>query len=253
MADDFLFCATIILMKDKLIFLDTETTGNDLEKDRLMQVCYKIDDKLTVKNFKPPVPISIKAMSITNITNKMVENEEPFVDSETSKELSDLLKENILVAHNAKFDIAMLNNEGLNVPQYICTLRLARYLDEKQEIPEYNLQFLRYYYDVDLENIVAHSADGDVKVLEAVFGHLYKIAKAKAPDTDYEDIIKRMVDISSKPSIIKKFVFGKHIGSLVEDVAKIDAGYLEWLLKQKEIEGTDEDWIYTLKFYLNKI
>ena len=240
------------MMKNKLIFLDTETTGNDLEKDRLVQVCYKIDDKLTVKNFKPPVPISVKAMSITNITNKMVENEEPFKGSEIAKELDNLLKENILVAHNAKFDIAMLNNEGLNVPQYICTLRLARYLDEKQEIPEYNLQFLRYYYDVDLENIVAHSADGDVKVLEAVFGHLYKIAKAKAPDTDYEDIIKRMIDISSKPSIIKKFVFGKYSGSSVEDIAQTDAGYLEWLLKQKEIEGTDEDWIYTLKYYLER-
>lgn len=239
-------------MKNKLIFLDTETTGNDLEKDRLMQVCYKIDDKLIVKNFKPPVPISVKAMSVTNITNKMVENEESFEGSETKKELQELLNDNILVAHNAKFDIAMLENEGMTVPKYICTLRLARYLDDTMEIPEYNLQFLRYYYDVDLDNIVPHSADGDVKVLEAVFGHLYKIAKRKAPDTDYEDVIKRMIDISSKPSIIKKFVFGKYSGSSVEDIAQTDAGYLEWLLKQKEIEGTDEDWIYTLKFYLNK-
>jgi len=193
----------------KLIFLDTETTGNDLKEDRLCQVCYKIDDKLVVKNFKPPIPISIKAMSITNITNKMVENEEPFQGSKTKEELQMLLKDNILVAHNAKFDIAMLKSEGVDVPQYICTLRLARYLDDKQEIPEYNLQFLRYYYDVDIENIVAHSADGDVLILEAVFKHLYKTAEKKSKDTSEENIIKRMMEISSRPSIIKKFNFGK--------------------------------------------
>ncbi len=236
----------------KLIFLDTETTGNDLKEDRLCQVCYKIDDKLVVKNFKPPIPISIKAMSITNITNKMVENEEPFQGSKTKEELQMLLKDNILVAHNAKFDIAMLKSEGVDVPQYICTLRLARYLDDKQEIPEYNLQFLRYYYDVDIENIVAHSADGDVLILEAVFKHLYKTAEKKSKDTSEENIIKRMMEISSRPSIIKKFNFGKYVDRLVEDIAKEDRGYLEWFLRTKEEEGTDEDWIYTLKHYLKK-
>ncbi len=239
----------------KLIFLDTETTGNDLEKDRLCQVCYKIEDgDIKVKNFKPEVPISVKAMSVTNITNKMVENEPVFKGSDTANELQNLLNENILVAHNAKFDIAMLQNDGLTVPKFICTLRLARYLDDAVEIPEYNLQFLRYYYDVDFGDIeiVAHSADGDVLVLEAVFKHLYNKAQEKSNGATHEDIISRMIDISAKPSIIKKFVFGKYNGYLVEDVAKEDKGYLEWLLRTKEAEGTDEDWIYTLKYYLKK-
>lgn len=238
----------------KLIFLDTETTGNDLEKDRLCQVCWKVDDNLVVKNFKPEIPISVKAMSITHITNNMVENDSAFKGSETFDELQALLNENVLVAHNAKFDIAMLENDGMKVPNYICTLRLARYLDDKVEIPEYNLQFLRYYYDVSFDvEINPHSADGDVLVLEAVYKHLYDNAKEKAGgEVDEDGIIKRMMDISSKPSIIKKFVFGKHNGSLVEDVAKVDKGYLQWLLKTKEEEGTDEDWIYTLKHYLGK-
>ncbi len=160
----------------KLIFLDTEGTGIDLKEDRLCQVAYKIDDTMTVKNFKPPVPISIKAMSVTNITNKMVENEEAFQGSDFAKELQELLNENILVAHNASFDIAMLENEGLKVPQYICTLKLSRYLDDKAEIPEHNMQFLRYYYGIDMD-VVAHSADGDVLVLEAVHNHLINLAK----------------------------------------------------------------------------
>ena len=38
------------------------------------------------------------------------------------------------------------------------------------------------------------------------------------------------------------------------EVAKVDPGYLEWLLKQKEeSDQIDEDWIYTLKHHLGKL
>ncbi|MCK4918175.1 MAG: 3'-5' exonuclease [Candidatus Pacebacteria bacterium] len=242
----------------KLIFLDTETTGNDLKEDRLCQVAYKIDGDMTAKNFKPTIPISIKAMSVTNITNKIVENEEAFQGSNFAKELQDLLNENILVAHNASFDIAMLENEGLKVPNYICTLKLSRYLDDKAEIPEHNLQFLRYYYDVDPNltdghslDVIAHSADGDVLVLEAIYKYIHNLAKEKSNTEADEDILNRMMEISKKPSLIRRFSFGKHINKLVEDVVQEDKGYLEWFLKTKEEEGTDEDWIYTLKYFLN--
>jgi len=243
----------------KLIFLDTETTGNDLKEDRLCQVAYKIDDKMTVKNFKPIIPISVKAMSVTNITNKMVENEESFKGSSFSQDLQQLLNDNILVAHNAKFDIVMLENDGLKVSDYICTLRLSRYLDEQAEIPEHNLQFLRYYYDVDLNltdgqgiEVVAHSADGDVLVLEAVYKYLFDLAKEKSKIGNDEVILKRMIEISRQPSLIRRFSFGKHVNKLVEDVAQEDKNYLEWFLRTKEEEGTDEDWIYTLKHFLRK-
>jgi len=235
----------------KLIFLDTETTGNDVKEDRLCQVAYKIDDKITVKNFKPPIPISIKAMSITNITNKMVENGEPFKGSSFANELQKLLNDNILVAHNASFDIAMLENEGLKVPNHICTLKLSRYLDDDAIIPEHNMQFLRYYYGIDME-VVAHSADGDVLVLEQIFKYIYDLAREKANSNDEKTILNRMIEISNKPSLIRRFSFGKHVDKLVENVLKEDRGYLEWFLKTKEEEGTDEDWIYTLKYYLGR-
>ncbi len=247
-------------MKKKLIFLDTETTGNDLAKDRLCQVAYKQVDiqekkdskkseKLIVQNFKPTIPISVKAMSITHITNKMVEKEGEFQGSKFAQKLEKILSENILVAHNAKFDIAMLENEGLKTPESICTLRLARYLDSEQEIPEYNLQFLRYYYEVEVE-VDPHSADGDVIVLEAIFNHLLKTAQEKAPKASAEEIIQRMIDISNNPVLIKKFPFGKYVGEKVADIVQKDRQYLNWLKKTKEAEGTDEDWIFTLKHYL---
>ena len=246
----------------KLIFLDTETTGNDLKEDRLCQICYKFEDevddqgeitkkgKIVTKNFKPPIPISVKAMSVTHITNKMVENEEPFKGSKTAKELQEILNDNILVAHNAKFDIAMLESEGIKVSQNICTLRLARYLDNECEIPEYSLQFLRYYYGIELD-APAHSAEGDVLVLEAVFKYLYEKAESRSEKKDRETIIKRMIEISAQPSLIRKFVFGKYNGRKVAEIALEDKGYLEWLLKIKK-EEEDEDWIYTLEYFLKK-
>ncbi len=237
-------------MKKQLIFLDTETTGNDLEKDCLCQVAYKKGEKMTVQNFKPTIPISTKAMSVTHITNKMVENEKAFKDSKFAKDLEGILQKNILVAHNAKFDIAMLQNEGLKISDsVICTLRLARYLDSEQEVPEYNLQFLRYYYEVEVQ-VVPHSADGDVIVLEAVFNHLFADAQEKAPNASEEEIIARMIDISNNPVLIKKFNFGKYNGEKVEDVAIKDRQYLAWLKRTKDEEGTDEDWIHTLEHYM---
>src|SRR3989338_2785450 len=72
---------------DKLIFLDTETTGNDLLFDRLVQISYSHSGKLISEFFKAPVPISIKAQSITHITNKMIGDKKPFSQSEKKIEL----------------------------------------------------------------------------------------------------------------------------------------------------------------------
>lgn len=234
----------------KLLFLDTETTGNDVAKDRLCQICYKTATQTRTEYFKPPVPISVKSSSITHITNKMVADKPAFAESEMKRNLEDLLANHALVAHNAKFDIAMLEAEGLAVPNFICTLRLARYLDENAVIPEYNLQFLRYYLDLEIES-VAHDALGDVLVTEAIFNR--QLQKFLDQGLSEEEAIAKMIEISSRPSLFKKIPFGKHKDKTLEEIAKIDRGYLEWLYKQKLEDGEqDEDWLYTLKHYLEK-
>jgi len=233
-----------------LIFLDTETTGNDITKDRLSQVCYRFNGVVCNEYFKPPVPMSVKAMSITHITNKMLADKPAFKGSLMHDSLKKLLKDNILVAHNAKFDIGMLENEGLSVPNFICTLRVARYLDNNNLIPEYGLQFLRYFLDLDVEGS-AHDAEGDVNVLCAVFDRLFQ--KIKELEGSEEKAIEKMIEISKTPTIFNKFNFGKYKDKAVEEVLKNDRRYLEWLLNTKlENEQNDEDWIYTLKYYLSK-
>jgi len=232
-----------------IIFLDTEATGVDLKKDRLCQVCYKKDGVIKTEFFKPPLPISIKAMSITHITNEMVDDKEPFKVSAYYDELKEVLATHVLVAHNASFDVAMLKAERLEVPKYICTLKLAQHLDEKGEIPEYNQQFLRYYFDLKFDQPIApHDAESDVIVLEAIYKELEKRFIKKYGE---KGMIEKMIEISTLPALIKNFVFGKYRGETIEDIAIRDKGYLEWLYnaKQQKPEG-EEDWLYTLEYYL---
>jgi DNA polymerase III epsilon subunit-like protein len=237
--------------KEHLIFLDTETTGIEVLKDRLCQVCYRTPEGIFAEYFKPPVPMSVKSMSITNITNKMLADKKPFSGSAMNKTLQELLSKGVLVAHNAKFDIAMLTAEGMTVPKSICTLRIARYLDPNNVIPEYNLPFLRYYYELEVPDAPAHDAQGDVKVLCAVFDKLFERMKEEFPAFSEEELIDRMIEISSKPSLYKIFNFGKYKDKKLEEVVKSDRRYLEWLLSQKMTDGgQDEDWIYTLDYYL---
>ena len=238
----------------KIIFFDTETTGNE-PKDFLCQIAWKEPGNTEMKAglFKPPFPIPFEAMAVHNITNKMVEDKPVFKDSPEWKEVKDTFEnENtVVVAHNATFDLGMLAKEGIIPKNVICTLRVARELDTESKLSKYNLQYLRYALDLEVEGI-AHSADGDVLVLEKLFERLLK--KVNETEPDQENALKKMIEISSRPSIIKTFNFGKYAGKSVADVKKVDAGYLEWLLKSKlENSPDDADWIYTLKTFLGKL
>ena len=237
-----------------LIFFDTETTGNE-PKDYLCQIAWKTPGNTEMKAglFKPPFPIPFEAMAVHNITNKMVENEPAFKNSPLWNEVKEIFEneQTAVIAHNAKFDLGMLAKEDIVPKNVICTLRVARELDSESKLSKYNLQYLRYALDLEVEG-VAHSADGDVLVLEKLFERLLK--KMIELEGDEETAIKRMIEVSSRPSILKTFNFGKYAGKAIADVKKTDAGYLEWLLKSKlENSPDDEDWIYTLKHHLGKL
>ncbi|MBI3255673.1 MAG: 3'-5' exonuclease [Candidatus Andersenbacteria bacterium] len=232
-----------------LLFLDTETTGNMPGKDRLVSIAYKNGEEMKHEFFKPPMPISVDAMATHHITNEMVADKPAFEGSATHTELAKLLAEHTLVAHNAAFDIGILETEGLKVPQFICTYKVARVLDTEGVIPRFSLQYLRYFLKLNIDGVMAHDAAGDVKVLEALFKRL-------EPKMD----VAKMIEVSKQPILLRHFGFGKYKGQLFADVAKTDRRYLEWLYNQKEFDaagghskyGRDEDLVFTLKHYLEK-
>ncbi len=237
----------------KIIFFDTETTGNE-QKDFLCQIAYKTGEETFSALYKPPTKIPPEASAVHHITNKMVADKPAFQETTDAKKIKKLFEDadTVVVAHNAPFDLMIIEKEGIKPKNFICTLRVARDLDKEAKIDRYNLQYLRYLLEIEVE-ATAHDAMGDVLVLEKLFERL-KNKIMSEENVDKNIAIEKMIEISSHPSIIKTLNFGKYKGKKVEEVVNIDRGWLEWLLREKEKgDVLDEDWIYTLKHYLNRV
>lgn len=238
----------------RIIFFDTETTGTG-EGDRLCQLAIKewgLDEPVLNALYKPPLPIAIEAMSIHHITEKMVAERPGFVQAPEYAGIKELFEseDTIAVAHNAAFDIGMLAREGIAPAYTICTYKVAKALDPNDLIPQYKLQYLRYLLGIDVQ-ATAHDAFGDVAVLEGLFERL--LAKLMQQGYSQDDALGEMMSISQRPMLFSTIRFGKHKGKRIEDVARTDPGYLQWLLdeKKKSPEG-ETDWIYTLEHHLAK-
>ena len=179
-------------------------------------------------------------MSINHITNEMVKDKPRFKNSDAWKKLKDLIinENKIIVAHNAKFDVGMLNKEDIHPQKTICTYKMARFLDKEGQIPQYNLQYLRYYLSLNID-ASPHDALGDILVLEALFQRIH----TKARDEFGTGTIDKMIEITKNPVLLVKMPYGKHKGMRFD---KIPGDYLQWL------SGTDldEDMVYTVKHHL---
>ncbi len=245
----------------KIIFFDTETTGIGAE-DFLCQIAYKVypdqqgevNDEVFTEIYKPAIPIPPGASAVHHITNEMVKDKLAFTKSPEFTRIKDMFEDenSIVVAHNMTFDQDMVKKEGINLKNTICTLRVARHLDRDAKLAKHNLQFLRYALGIEIE-ATAHDALGDVLVLEKLFQRLLKKIITDE-NIDEGKALERMIEISSKPSMMRVFSFGKHNGKKVEEVVTTDRPYLEWLLNQKIQDGAshEDDWVYTLKHFLGK-
>lgn len=229
----------------ELLFLDVETTGLENE-DRLVEVGFKISDVTMTERFKAPVPVKIGAMAVNHITNTMLESCRPFEGSIMQQILKDTAAKDdvVFVAHNAPFDIGMLAKDGVVFTKYIDTKKLSHALDKDDSMESHRLQYLRYYYGVELPKAEAHTAEGDIAVLEAVYHALVSLLG--------NPTIEEQIAISKRPVLYTKFKFGKYNGNSIADIASVDPNYLQWLLDQKKNNNQNEDdWIYTLEHYLN--
>ena len=234
-----------------IIILDTETTDRD-ESKRLIQLAYKnlATGEVVNEFFKPPVLITFGAMAVHHVTNEMVADKELFAESERKALLTELLKENILVAHNAPFDIQVLENEGLEIGKNLDTLRLARHLIEDSE--QYSLQYLRYSLGLNVE-ASAHDALGDVLVLEALFEYLKKQVKEQFSLSSEEEVMAKLLELSAMPVLMNIINFGKYKGKTFAEVVKEDRSYLEWLFgseTSKPESEQNEEMVYTLRHWL---
>ncbi len=228
-----------------LIFLDTQTTG--LKDGRVVQVAYKMSTPgtLVAEYFKPPVQIDIEAMAVHHITEKKVSGKEIFKESQMFKDLSLSLRDSILIAHNAPYDISILANEGIAVGKFICTYKIAYHI---YDLPNYKMQYLRYLWGIEEDSASAHDAGGDVVILEKVFLHMLE-EYSKSNNLTQQQAIDKFIEISSKPQLQRKITFGKHAGKTFEEIRKNDPSYLTWLCNNA-LADKSEDFVYTVKHYV---
>ena len=238
-----------------MIYLDTETTGLT-ERDRLCQIAFLVEtledgDKQIVETLcKPIVPVSKEASLINGITNTMLEKELPFAETEVYKLLLTLNKaNNILVAHNAPFDLEMLRREGIEWKgKVIDSLSCSRKLyNDDHTISSNSLQNLRVSLALsDIENnlaaafntrVKAHSALGDVISLYALMQHLKKHKALKTLDN--VNVEETLVSLSANKNVQMEFIrFGKYNGKTFKTVAKEDPAYLEWIISCETMEAS---------------
>ena len=146
----------------KLIFFDTETTGNTPD-DVLCQIAYRTGNENFASLYKPSKKIPPEASAVHHISNKMLEDKKSFKDSGDLPKIKKLFEDenSVIVAHNAPFDLHMIKKEGIEPKNFICTLKLARYLDPDEKIGRYNLQYLRYLLDLDIDAQAHDALDGN--------------------------------------------------------------------------------------------
>lgn len=229
-----------------VIFLDTETTGVE-SKDRICALGLIYDQINHFELINPGKKIPPSASAIHHITNEMVTEAPTFSSSKSYLKLRELNStENVLVSHNAPFDLAMLEKEGLTWQgRVIDTLKCSKSLMD--DLEGYSLQFLRYelrLYRHERETfraydlpITPHHALSDALHTKMVLEYLLDLAD-----------IERLIEISKSHVLLNRLPFGKYAKKRIEEIALKDPGYLKWM--SDSLMDMDEDLRYSIDYYL---
>ena len=236
-----------------LIYLDLETTG--LEKnDRICALaCIAFDGEIMqqhTQQIRPPKKIRPEASAVHHITNEMIKEAPVFSKSDVVAWLQvQNQSENILIGHNINFDLGMLEKESF-VWQggIIDTLKCTKHLI--QEIDRFALQYLRYelqLYKSESEiaekmgiRLQAHTALSDAFHVMLLHRYLNDMADDE-----------QLQELTLERALVKKFNFGKYSGRYIEEIARHDQGYLEWMLNN--MFDMDSDLRYSVKYYLKEV
>lgn len=226
-------------MQKPFLYFDTETT--DIQVKDIIQLAFVTDSNVQLNMyFKPRQNISFAAMAVHHLTPEFLADkptfEEAVIDTKdidpdfVGESLTDYLnflaQKYIWVAHNVEFDLEVLERKNIKIPEYICTLKLARNIFQlgDHDLESYALQYLRYYLGLykkeDNAHITAHDALSDVYFLRDLF-HYIQEHSTLSPEN--------MMLITKEPQYMRQITFGKYAGRTLEDIARTDRGYLEWM------------------------
>ncbi|MFN6991206.1 MAG: PolC-type DNA polymerase III, partial [Fervidobacterium sp.] len=198
------------------VIIDLETTGLNPRSDEIMEI-----GAVKAKNgeildefhtFVKPSKLNKKSLEITGITEEMLEAA-PSIQ-EVIPNLLEFVKDSVIVAHNADFDVAFLKNTFAKYntdfnPPYIDTLRLSQAL-LRNKLKSFSLDKLVDYFE--LGTFQHHRALDDAKVTVYVFWKLIELAKKKSISTfeKLNRLVENIDPLTKHP---------KHITVLVQNKA----------------------------------
>jgi DNA polymerase-3 subunit epsilon len=228
-----------------LAFIDLETTGTNLAKDRIVEIAVlkimpdgNVHEKESLVNPQMPIPPQVTA--IHGISDADVKNSPAF--SDIAKTIFLFLDECDIAGFNStRFDLPILVEEfhrsgvmfGLTNRRLIDVQRIFHTLEPRNLSAAY-----KFYCNKNLED--AHSAMADVKAtfevlksqldrypdsLKNDINFLHEFSK----DGDYVDLGKRMYFENG----VETFNFVKHKGKAVTDVFLTEPSYYDWLMKSE--------------------
>lgn len=231
-----------IQLKRPLIIFDLETTGINIQNDRIVELAYiKLypdgNSEEKAMRFNPQIPIPKEVSTIHGIFDEDVKDAPLFKDK--AKELASIFEGCDFGGFNSnKFDFPMLVEEFLRIAipfetenrKFVDAQRIFHQMEQRTLVAAY-----KFYCNKDLVN--AHSALADAKAtLEVLMAQLDRYTELKN-DIDYLHEFSgqsRNVDLAGRVVLNEHkqpvFNFGKHRHKKVIDVFKVEPSYYKWIM-----------------------
>ena len=231
-------------LKRPIIFFDLETTGLDIAKDRIVELCYirvepNGNEEARSMRINPEMHIPEVASSVHGVTDDDVKDCPTFAD--VAPQLAATFEGCDLAGFNSnRFDLPLLAEEfmkaGVNIDlshvQAIDVQNIYHKLEKRTLAAAY-----KFYCGRDLEN--AHSALADTQatyeVLQAQLDHYPNDLQN---DVDFLAEFSRMnrnIDFAGRfvydESGKELINFGKYKGKAIKDVLSRDPGYYSWIMQ----------------------
>lgn len=242
-------------LKKPLAFFDLETTGINIQKDRIVEISVlkaHVNGETEIKTFRinPEIPIPLETSLIHGIYDEDIKDCPTF--KSFAKTLANFLHGCDLAGFNSnRFDVPMLVEEFLRA-EVDFDMKNRRLVDVQRIFhlmePRNLSAAYRFYCGKDLDN--AHSAQADtVATFEVLGAQIERYAGAQIKNDKgelYEPIqndvealhaltSSKFVDFANRMVYNNKgeevFNFGKYNGRLVTDILRQDPNYYDWMMK----------------------
>lgn len=231
-------------LKNPLVFFDLETTGTNINSDRIVEICYlKVhpngNEESKTLRINPEMHIPEEASAIHGIYDEDIKDCPTFKD--VAKKIAADIEGCDLAGFNSnRFDIPVLAEEFLRAGVDIDLMK-RKFIDvqviyHKMEQRTLSAAY-KFYCDKNLED--AHTAEADTRAT-------YEVLKAQLDQ--YADTLKNDINFLSEYSChtknvdfagrivyndqgVEVFNFGKYRGVPVKEILQKDPGYYSWIIQ----------------------